>query len=66
MTAQMIVCGQHVGSDLGPGLIALRAQLSGRICHRPNALETADMTLGDPDPAAFDAASSSPSARREP
>ena len=44
------------GSDLGPGVTALRAQLSGRICHRVNDPETANMTLGDLDPAALDAA----------
>jgi hypothetical protein len=35
---------------------ALRAQLSGRVCHRVNDPETANMTLGDLDPAALDAA----------
>lgn len=52
----LIVCGQRIGSDLGPGVTALRAQLSGRICHRVNDPETATMTLGDLDPAALDAA----------
>jgi S-DNA-T family DNA segregation ATPase FtsK/SpoIIIE len=32
----LIVCGQRIGADLGPGVTALRAQLSGRICHRVN------------------------------
>lgn len=52
----LIVCGQRIGSDLGPGVTALRAQLSGRVCHRVNDPETANMTLGDLDPAALDAA----------
>ncbi len=52
----LIICGQRIGSDLGPGVTALRAQLSGRICHRVNDPETATMTLGDLDPAALDAA----------
>lgn len=52
----LIVCGQRIGSDLGPGVTALRAQLSGRICHRVNDPETANMTLGDMDPAALAAA----------
>lgn len=56
----LIVCGQRIGSDLGPGVTALRAQLSGRICHRVNDPETATMTLGDMDPAALDAARAIP------
>ncbi|MEW2356402.1 FtsK/SpoIIIE domain-containing protein [Spirillospora sp. NPDC029432] len=52
----LIVCGQRIGSDLGPGVTALRSQLSGRVCHRVNDPETANMTLGDMDPAALDAA----------
>lgn len=43
----MVVAGQRVGSDLGPGVTALRAQLGGRICHRVNDPGTAEMTLGD-------------------
>ncbi|WP_037560230.1 FtsK/SpoIIIE domain-containing protein [Spirillospora albida] len=56
----LIVCGQRIGSDLGPGVTALRAQLSGRVCHRVNDPETANMTLGDLDPAALDAARTIP------
>lgn len=56
----LIVCGQRIGSDLGPGVTALRSQLSGRICHRVNDPETATMTLGDMDPAALDAARAIP------
>lgn len=39
------VSGQRFGSDLGPGATLLRAQLSGRICHRVADAETAGMTL---------------------
>ncbi|TQM66820.1 S-DNA-T family DNA segregation ATPase FtsK/SpoIIIE [Actinomadura hallensis] len=56
----LIVCGQRIGADLGPGVTALRAQLSGRVCHRVNDPETANMTLGDVDPAALDAARAIP------
>ncbi len=52
----LVVAGQRVGSDLGPGVTALRAQLSGRICHRVNDTETAKMALGDLTPDALDAA----------
>jgi hypothetical protein len=52
----LIVCGQRIGADLGPGVTALRAQLTGRVCHRVNDPETATMTLGDLDPAALEAA----------
>lgn len=43
----LVVAGQRGGSDLGPGVTALRAQLGGRICHRVNDPGTAEMTLGD-------------------
>ena len=43
----LVAAGQRVGSDLGPGVTALRARLSGRICHRVNDPGTAEMTLGD-------------------
>lgn len=56
----LIICGQRIGSDLGPGVTALRSQLSGRICHRVNDPETANMTLGDMDPAALEAARAIP------
>ena len=56
----LIICGQRIGSDLGPGVTALRSQLSGRVCHRVNDPETANMTLGDMDPAALDAARAIP------
>ncbi|WP_051940167.1 FtsK/SpoIIIE domain-containing protein [Phaeacidiphilus oryzae] len=41
------VSGQRFGSELGKGATALRAQLSGRICHRVNDEATAKMALGD-------------------
>jgi S-DNA-T family DNA segregation ATPase FtsK/SpoIIIE len=56
----LIICGQRIGSDLGPGVTALRSQLSGRVCHRVNDPETANMTLGDMDPAALVAARAIP------
>jgi S-DNA-T family DNA segregation ATPase FtsK/SpoIIIE len=56
----LVVAGQRIGSDLGPGVTALRSQLSGRVCHRVNDPETASMTLGDLDPAALDAARAIP------
>ncbi|MBD0841077.1 FtsK/SpoIIIE domain-containing protein [Streptomyces sp. TRM68416] len=40
-------CGQRFGSDLGKGATALRAQLTGRVCHRVNDKQTAEMGLGD-------------------
>lgn len=43
----LVIAGQRIGSDLGPGATALRAQLSGRICHRVNDPGTAEMALGD-------------------
>jgi S-DNA-T family DNA segregation ATPase FtsK/SpoIIIE len=41
------VCGQRFGSELGRGATALRAQLTGRVVHRVNDKQTADMGLGD-------------------
>ncbi|MFJ5709657.1 FtsK/SpoIIIE domain-containing protein [Streptomyces sp. NPDC093105] len=41
------VCGQRFGSDLGKGATALRAQLTGRIVHRVNDKQTAEMGVGD-------------------
>ncbi|UED88541.1 FtsK/SpoIIIE domain-containing protein [Streptomyces profundus] len=43
----LIVAGQRVGSDLGPGVTALRSQLGGRVCHRVTDSGTAEMALGD-------------------
>ncbi|MFY1595096.1 FtsK/SpoIIIE domain-containing protein [Micromonospora sp. WMMD737] len=52
----VVVAGQRVGSDFGPGVTALRAQLAGRICLRVNDEETVKMTLGDLYPDAVEAA----------
>ena len=52
----LMVCGQRIGSDLGTGVTALRAQLTGRICHKVNDEETGKMALGDMDPGALSAA----------
>lgn len=52
----LVIAGQRVGSELGPGATALRAQLAGRVCHRVSDPETAVMALGDLDRAAVDAA----------
>ncbi|WP_044370358.1 FtsK/SpoIIIE domain-containing protein [Streptomyces noursei] len=54
----LIVAGQRVGSDLGPGVTALRAQLGGRIAHRVNDSSTAEMALGDLSPDAVAVAQS--------
>ncbi|MEU1353015.1 FtsK/SpoIIIE domain-containing protein [Streptomyces cinnamoneus] len=47
LDVHLVVAAQRFGSELGPGVTALRAQLSGRICHRVNDSGTAEMTLGD-------------------
>ncbi|MFJ7911489.1 FtsK/SpoIIIE domain-containing protein [Kitasatospora sp. NPDC096204] len=52
----LVIAGQRVGSDLGPGVTALRAQLAGRVCHRVNDAGTAEMALGDLDKDALVAA----------
>ncbi|MFJ8230541.1 FtsK/SpoIIIE domain-containing protein [Streptomyces sp. NPDC094448] len=52
----LIIAGQRVGSDMGPGVTALRAQLGGRACHRVSDPGTAEMTLGDLNPDALKAA----------
>ncbi|SFD78464.1 FtsK/SpoIIIE domain-containing protein [Streptomyces aidingensis] len=54
----LVIAGQRVGSDLGPGVTALRAQLGGRVCHRVADSATAEMTLGDIYPDALVAAQS--------
>lgn len=41
------VCGQRFGSELGKGATMLRAQLTGRVVHRVNDKQTAEMGLGD-------------------
>jgi DNA segregation ATPase FtsK/SpoIIIE, S-DNA-T family len=50
------VAGQRFGSELGPGVTLLRAQLSGRVCHRVADTETAVMTLAGLPDAATEAA----------
>ncbi|MEV7629394.1 FtsK/SpoIIIE domain-containing protein [Actinoplanes sp. NPDC089786] len=52
----LVVAGQRVGSDLGPGVTALRAQLAGRVCLKVNDSESAKMTLEDLYPDAVEAA----------
>jgi DNA segregation ATPase FtsK/SpoIIIE, S-DNA-T family len=51
------VCGQRFGSDLGKGATMLRAQLTGRVVHRVNDKQTAEMGLADVAPDAVPAAS---------
>ncbi|MER6915239.1 FtsK/SpoIIIE domain-containing protein [Streptomyces sp. NPDC000594] len=50
------VCGQRFGSELGRGATMLRAQLTGRVCHRVNDKQTAEMALSDISPEAMVAA----------
>ncbi|MFB7370247.1 FtsK/SpoIIIE domain-containing protein [Streptomyces sp. NPDC056222] len=54
------VCGQRFGSDLGKGATTLRAQLTGRVVHRVNDKQTADMGLGDIAPDAVVAVTAIP------
>ncbi|TXL92111.1 FtsK/SpoIIIE domain-containing protein [Streptomyces sp. IB2014 016-6] len=54
------VCGQRFGSDLGKGATSLRAQLTGRVVHRVNDKQTADMGLGDIAPEAVSSVTSIP------
>ncbi|WEV26682.1 FtsK/SpoIIIE domain-containing protein [Streptomyces sp. 71268] len=46
------ISGQRFGSELGKGATMLRAQLTGRICHRVNDESSAKMALGDIAPEA--------------
>jgi S-DNA-T family DNA segregation ATPase FtsK/SpoIIIE len=50
------VCGQRFGAELGKGATMLRAQLTGRVCHRVNDEPSAVMALGDIAPEAVAAA----------
>ena len=50
------ICGQRFGSDLGKGATMLRAQLTGRVVHRVNDKETAEMGLKDVAPTAVPSA----------
>ena len=52
------VCGQRFGSDLGKGATALRAQLTGRVVHRVNDKQTAEMGIADIAPDAVPAVTS--------
>ena len=56
LAVHLIIAGQRVGSDLGPGVTALRAQLAGRVCHRVSDPGTAEMALGDLNKDALEAA----------
>ncbi|MEU9351591.1 FtsK/SpoIIIE domain-containing protein [Streptomyces griseoloalbus] len=57
------VCGQRFGSELGRGATMLRAQLTGRVCHRVNDESSANMALADISPEAALAATSIPADR---
>jgi DNA segregation ATPase FtsK/SpoIIIE, S-DNA-T family len=57
------VCGQRFGSELGKGATMLRAQLTGRVVHRVNDRQTAEMGLGDISPEAMLAATAIPPER---
>ena len=50
------MCGQRFGAELGKGATMLRAQLTGRVCHRVNDEASAKMALGDIAPEAAAAA----------
>jgi S-DNA-T family DNA segregation ATPase FtsK/SpoIIIE len=41
----VVLCGQRFGSDLGPKITAIRAQVSGRVCLAVNDRQTAEMVL---------------------
>ncbi|CAL9429702.1 hypothetical protein SUDANB145_02016 [Streptomyces sp. enrichment culture] len=51
------ICGQRFGSELGKGATMLRAQLTGRVVHRVNDKQTAEMGLNDVAPDAVPVAS---------
>ncbi|MFC4503202.1 MULTISPECIES: FtsK/SpoIIIE domain-containing protein [Streptomyces] len=57
------ICGQRFGSDLGKGATMLRAQLTGRVVHRVNDKQTAEMGLADVAPEAVHVASLIPMER---
>jgi S-DNA-T family DNA segregation ATPase FtsK/SpoIIIE len=57
------VCGQRFGAELGKGATMLRAQLTGRVCHRVNDETSATMALGDIAQEAALAATSIPAER---
>jgi S-DNA-T family DNA segregation ATPase FtsK/SpoIIIE len=51
------ICAQRFGSELGKGATMLRAQLTGRVVHRVNDKQTAEMGLADVAPDAVPVAS---------
>ncbi|MET7539552.1 FtsK/SpoIIIE domain-containing protein [Streptomyces sp. NPDC005507] len=57
------ISGQRFGSELGKGATMLRAQLTGRVVHRVNDKQTAEMGLNDVAPEAVPAASLIPADR---
>lgn len=57
------ICGQRFGSELGKGATMLRAQLTGRVVHRVNDKQTAEMGLNDVAPEAVPAACTIPADR---
>ncbi|MGY1395861.1 FtsK/SpoIIIE domain-containing protein [Streptomyces sp. SS10] len=57
------VCGQRFGAELGKGATMLRAQLTGRVCHRVNDETSANMALGNIAPEAALAATRIPAER---
>jgi S-DNA-T family DNA segregation ATPase FtsK/SpoIIIE len=57
------ICAQRFGSELGKGATMLRAQLTGRVVHRVNDKQTAEMGLADIAPDAVPAASLIPMER---
>ncbi|MER7493802.1 FtsK/SpoIIIE domain-containing protein [Streptomyces pharetrae] len=57
------ICAQRFGSELGKGATMLRAQLTGRVVHRVNDKQTAEMGLADVAPDAVPAASLIPMER---
>lgn len=57
------ICGQRFGAELGKGATMLRAQLTGRVVHRVNDRQTAEMGLGDVSPEAVIAATAIPPER---
>ena len=54
------ICGQRFSSELGKGATMLRAQLTGRVVHRVNDKQTAEMGLGDIAPEAVSSVTTIP------
>lgn len=57
------IYGQRFGSELGPGITMLRAQLTGRTAHRVNDESSAKMAFGDISPHAVHATTQIPNTR---